>query len=344
MKHILKIFLVFCIMSVIFAKDNLKANESDSSRQEETTEQSLDLAIIKIQSPIARKFLRSDSIRVRKFYTTYMPRGRLPILKVEKTTEQQCRERLEKILSIHGGRKPGHIKKVGGALATRLTDASCWIHLASGGYKFTVTRNAMTKPTQLKDFKEAVQKCLDHIAKNRLVELTQDEELDIISVSAVNNVLSDVKAPEQPKEQFISDYYVSFGRRFRGIPIVGSYLTIRIDGDGQVVMVNSNWRQIVAVEKEKVRITEKPLRELIFNNPKFREIFGSGEVRLKDINISQIRAGYIEAPFNYVQRRLRPGCFVSFWGGKNRDEMDAQLLLPLEEQVSLKLLLGERYK
>ena len=344
MKYISKIFLILCIIAVICANDKAKAAETNLPVDEKMTEQLLDLAVIKIQSPVARELLKSDTVRVREPHTTYIPRGTLPVLKLEKPTEQQCKERLEKILNLHGGRKPGRINKLAGTLATRLTDASCWVHPASGGYKFTVTRNTTTKPTQLKDLKEAVQKCLDHIAKNKLVELTKDEELDIVTVSAVHNVLSDVKSPEQPREEFVSDYYVSFGRRFRGIPIVCSHLTLRIDGDGEVVMVNSNWRRIMAVEEEKAIITKKSLRELIFNNPKFRETFGSQKVHPEDINISQTRAGYVEAPFSYVQESLRPGCLVSFWVGKNRDEMDAQLLLPLEEQVSLELLLGMRSK
>jgi hypothetical protein len=344
MKRVFTIFSIFCIVLAICAKNQAKADEGGPPRGGTTTEQLLDLAAVKIQSPVTREILRCESIRVRRSHTTYMPKGLLPVLKMEKLGEQQCVERLNNILNVHGGRKPGRIKNVGGALAARLPDASCWIHPASGGYKFTVTRNAMTKPTQLRDFKEAVQKCLDHIASNELVELTRDEELDIVTVSVVNNVLSDVNSPEKPKEQFLSDYYVSFGRRFRGIPIVGSYLTLRIDGGGEVVMVSSNWRRIEAVEEEKARITEKSLRELIFNSPRFREMFGSQQVRPEDINIAQIRAGYIEAPFNYVQERLRPGCLVSFWVGETRDEMDAQLLLALEELGSPELLLGKRDK
>jgi hypothetical protein len=230
---------------------------------------------------------------------------------------------------------------LGGALATRLDDASCWIHPASGGYKFTVTRNT-TEPTQIRDFKEAVHLCLEHVAKHRLVEMLAGEELDILTVSMIRNVVSEVEVPEKPLENFVSDYYVEFGRRYMGVPIIGSYLTLRIDCKGEVVMVQRNWRKIVAAKEEEAIITEKPLRELIFNSPGYREEFRAKKIQPENINISQISAGYIEAPFDFAQEQLRPGCLVHFWAGETRDEMDSELLLPLEDEGNVDMLFGKR--
>lgn len=343
MKPFIRTLLIACFMSGLCVTGQVQAAERQSDEREKRVNEVLDLAVVGIQNPATRAFFKSGEIRVRKPGSTYMPKGALPILKVESPSEQQCRERLAHILNIHGGRKPGRVKTLGGALTARLKDVSCWIHPASGGYKLTATKDVMTKPTGLKNFKEAVQLSLDHIAKHKLVELTEGEEIDIRVVSSVHNALSDVQSPEKPLEQFVSDHYVSFGRRFRGVPIVGSHFTVRVDGEGNVVMINRNWRRLVGIG-DRVRITQKPVRELVFNSPEFRKTFGSQKVRPEDINIAQISAGYVEAPFDRVQKSLRPGCLVSFWVGKIRDEMDSQLVLSLEEQGSPEQLLGERSK
>jgi len=292
--------------------------------------QALDLAVIGIQSPAARQFLGTDSISIRNSHTSYVPGGVVPVLKMRIPTEEDCRDVMERILNLHGDRKPEGIKKIRGVLVTELEDAVCWIHTASGGYKFTVTREAMIKPTEMKDFREAVQTCLAHIAENRLVELSPGEQLDVLTVSGVHNVLTIVQSPEEPEQEFLSDYYVSFGRRFKGVPVVGSDLTLRIEGDGEVVMVNSNWRQITG-EEDEVKITKKSLTDLILSSARFQKKYEKRKIRPEEIHITKIRAGYFEAPFSYMQRRLRPGCMVSFYVGKARDEMDEQLLLSLEE-------------
>jgi len=245
-------------------------------------------------------------------------------------------------LSINDQR-PAKVKMLGSLMTMPAKDAAAWIHPASGGYKYTVTKNSMTQPTRLKDFKEAVQKSLDYIARHQLITLADGEELDIVSVSVVNNVLSDVKKPEDPLEQFQSDYYVSFGRRFRGVPLIGSNLTLRLDGEGKVAMISKNWRPIAAVEVS-APLREERLEEIIFRSPEFREAYSNRNLSPRDIHIASVRAGYIEAPFDYAQEHIRPGVIVTFWVGATREEMDVELLLPLEKDGDSARLLGQRVK
>jgi hypothetical protein len=341
MKRVFSMVMMASVLTVFGVMDWALADQTEALEDGQGTGQLLDLAVVVIQSPEARAFFRSDTIRVRKTPSAYMPKGTLALLALDKPTEEECRDRLAGVLSAHGMKKLGRMEKLGGALGIELEGASCWLHPASGGYKFTVTDSVMSKPTRLKNFKEAVQIGLDYIAKNQLIELGQDEEIDIVSVSAVHNALTEVKSPDLPIEQFVSDYYVSFGRRFRGIPVIGSQLTIRLDGDGDVAMEKMTWRHIRLVEEGKVRITETPLQELVFNSPQFQELWGSQEMSPEDIHITEFQAGYMEAPVSWVQEWLRPGCLVCFWVGKNKDEQASQILLSLEEQGSRELLWGE---
>lgn len=301
----------------------------------------LDLTIVRIESDAARAMLKSGQIRVRDLHTTYIPKGELFILKTKAPDRQTCEATLGNLLHTISGQKPAKAKMVGNLMSIQLKDEVAWIHPASGGYKYTVTKNSMTKPTQFKDFKEAVQKGLDFIARNKIVTLGDGEELDITSVSVVNNVLSDVKTPERPLEQFESDYYVSFGRRFRGVPVIGSHITLRFDGEGKVAMITKNWRPIVAVEAS-VPLREESIAEVIFQSPEFSEAYANRDLSPKDIHIANVQAGYIEAPFDFAQEHIRPGVLVNFWIGETRSEMDVEWLLPLEKDGDSARLLGKR--
>jgi len=302
--------------------------------------QSLDLTSVRIQSEAARTILKAGQIRVRNQRTTYMPKGALSVLKTEAPSRKACEETLTRLVTIHG-QKPTRVKMLGGLMSMPSKDAAVWVHPASGGCKYTSTKDSMTQPARFKDFKEAVQKGLDFIAQHGLVTLMDGEELDIASVSVVNNVLSNVEKPEDPLEQFQSDYYVSFGRRFRDVPLVGSHITLRFAGEGRVAMISKNWRPITAVEAS-VPLREEKIEDLIFQSPEFREAYANRNLSPKDIHIAYVRAGYIEAPFDYAQERIRPGVLVSFWVGEARSEMDGELLLPLEKDRDSAALLGQR--
>lgn len=80
--------------------------------------------------------------------------------------------------------------------------------------------------------------------------------MDIVIVSCIKNA-SVSSNNRTPSEEFISDYYVGFGRRFNGVPIIGSKLVLRIDGDGDVAMVNKTWRQIERVTGNKSLVGQK---------------------------------------------------------------------------------------
>jgi hypothetical protein len=162
--------------------------------------------------------------------------------------------------------------------------------------------------------------------------------MDILSVSAINNAVATVEKPETPQELFISDYYVSFGRRFNGVPIVGSYLVFRLDAEKNPVMIKMNWREILS-PGEIVTPMKKEITEILSENPDYRQAFGK-EKSPHNIFITQMQSGYIEAPLNFQQNELRLGSLVSFKRGPNMDEEAIQLVLPLEEHYSGKSILG----
>ena len=352
---------VFTMRWILPADGVFMGSPAAGPKQEPNDEKALDLGDIKIDSPEARSLLKTDSIKMRKFKTNYIPPGELPLLRLESVDDDICKKRLLAISGKFLPKKIGKrkIKRSAGTLAFKTKNASGWIGSKSGSYKLTRTRNSIVAPTKINHFKEVVQKALHYVGKNRLVELTDGEKMDITFVSAVKNALSVVEGKSEGKgtdkfedtkkyklvEEFKSDHYVGFGRRFNGVPIVGSELVIRLDGNGDVVMVRKNWRKIVEVEKRKASIGSRSIlsiKELIIKNPDFltqykgKDVFTPG-----DIQIVNMECGYMEAPANYKQESFRPGLVVGFRVGKD-DENYSQLAISLEENVGIEKLWGKK--
>lgn len=83
--------------------------------------------------------------------------------------------------------------------------------------------------------------------------------------------------------------------------------------------------------------------ELIIQHPMFRERFGSEQFDPEEIRVLDLRCGYIEAPVDFEQELLKPGCLVSFSVGENRSDIADQLILALEEGQNTSDLLGPQF-
>lgn len=308
-----------------------------SIAQNQEVEQHMDLAEYKIVNAKVAKFLKAETIKVRRLSFVDRPREPLPVIKLRKPDDTVSKDRLNKILKTFGHEQV-EIHKKGNTLTAKHDSFVCWAHQASGGFKYTKKRNDVAE-TSFRDFKEAVNTALEIVEKTRIVRLFEGEEMDILSVSAINNAVATVENPETPQELFISDYYVSFGRRFNGVPIVGSYLVFRLDAEKNPVMIKMNWREIVG-PGEIVTPMKKEITEILSEHPDYRQAFGE-EKSPQDIVITQMQSGYIEAPLNFRQIELHPGSLVSFKMAPTMDEEAVQLVLPLEEQYAGKSILGD---
>jgi hypothetical protein len=271
----------------------------------------------------------------------------VPVLESEPLKDEESKIKLKQTVARHSKQeiRDEEIKMAGNIYIAKVKTASYWISRSSGSYKFTENANSMTTPTKIKDFKLAVQMALDYLGRHKLIELTVGEEADILFVSAVKNVLTKVdekKGPEKPIEEFTSDYYVGFGRRYKGIPVWGSQLIIRLDGEGKVASVQKNWRKISEVSSEKAKISTKPLEQIILSDPIFYKKYSEKPLNAKDIQIVDKKCGYMEAPVNYSQTSLRPGCIVSFKIGDLMDETYPQIIIPLEDNMNIEALWGKK--
>ncbi|MEW6418915.1 MAG: hypothetical protein AB1480_12475 [Nitrospirota bacterium] len=344
MKYLQKIFFMGTGLFFLLCPLQVWSTE-DSSKK--VLNETLDLTSIRIESPAAREILKKDYIKVRKGRTEYMPAGEVPILELEIIKDEDNKEKLKHLITRYSGKqfRDEEIKTSGNIYIANIKTTSYWISRSSGSYKFTENANSMTTPTKIKDFKQAVQMALDYLGRQHLIELTEGEDADILFVSAVKNVLTTVdekKGPEKPVEEFTSDYYVGFGRRYKGIPIWGSQLIIRLDGEGNVASVQKNWRKISEISSEKAKISTKTLDQIILSDPIFYKKYSEKPLNVKDIQIVDKKCGYLEAPVNYSQARLRPGCIVSFKISEKMDETYPQIIIPLEDKINIEALWGKK--
>jgi hypothetical protein len=311
----------------------LVATEDQQVFAEMSQSGGLNLAITKVKSKSAQTLLGSDSIPVRNRNTTYMPSGEVQVLLLERPDESAIRLQLERVIDRHSPQLDRKVKltRRKDILVAEAAEHHYWASLNSGAYKFTDSKDSMVNRSRLSDFKEAVQVALHFIAEKKVVDLTEGETLDIIFVSAVKNALTEFGKAE-PLEEFLSDYYIIFGRRYRGIPVIGSRIMVRLKSDGKIAALERSWRPIESVSDKPARISKKPLQALIAQDPKFKQ-YSKKPVNPEDIAVIRRRCGYLEAPVSYQQAALRPGCIVSFRIGDQYAESYPQIIVPLEEGV-----------
>ena len=330
-------------------------------------EDDLDLTVVEVESEAARKLLESNVIKVRNRKTEFQPTGRVPIPTLETVSDEMCRERLKEATQNLANAKEGEVQFVDGEniFVALNEDLSTWISRASGVYKFTRTKESMIAPTKFKSFKEAVQAALDYVGRKQLVTLAENEEMDILFISSVENAMSTVEEISQErrpkewqerisaidpksallevydpeeltfdkiglKEEFTSDFYVGFGRRLNGIPVIGSQLVVRLDGNGETAMVLKQWRASEEPQGRLVSVSDKSLAELIIAHPEFYERYSQKEVSPRDITVIGKKCGYMAAPADFRQQELRPGCEVTFSLFESRDESHPVIIVPLD--------------
>jgi hypothetical protein len=220
-----------------------------------------------------------------------------------------------------------------------------WVDRTSGSYSFTSVANSMSVPTPFTNYQEAIQLALSYIGTRGLIQPVPDEQVDLLYVSAVENAYTRSDIPDSPLQQFRSDYYVAFGRRFRGVPIIGSELVLRLDGNRQVAMIRKNWRRITQVSSELITPSTNSLATLLTRDPRFYAKYTSDPtVDASQISIIDMKCGYMEAPVNFRQQELRLGGSLKFLIGTNGQENFPQINLSLEDGATLQSLWGREYQ
>ncbi len=216
----------------------------------------LDRKAYNLTSEEAQIFLGSASIPRRAQGFGMLP-GEYPRPTFATVGDWEVRSRLEQGLGAMLGIVPddSEISVDGGELSAKYDTGFAAIAEGTGTHvvkRLGVPRGA----TVVEDAEQAVNLALEAVAEAGLISLATHESLDVVGIASTHYAgwfenggeLEPVHF-EDPHSgalvtQYKSDYTVYFGRRYRGVPILGPTLAVRLDADGEMAAFMKGWRDI----------------------------------------------------------------------------------------------------
>lgn len=277
-----------------------------------------------VGDPSIKEFIGSDKLFIRTKNYTLRP-GKYPIIKLEEVKEEKVRNILEKNIQRFSKDKVSEkqIKDLNDIYGAEIGTKIYWVSKASGAYSFSETKG-MSTPSKINDSEEAVEIALKHLKESQLIELSENETIDVLFVSNVMNAVV-YDGEKDPFMMYPSDYSVGFGRRYNDIPVVGSYLILRIGKEGELLGVQKNWRDISGVGSNLVEVKDFQISDLL-EYQLMKNKLSENKEYVEKIEVVSISCGYFEGDISNVQDRMGPGCLVNY---KLPDsEMVSQMAFP----------------
>ncbi|MDD3582280.1 MAG: hypothetical protein PHW74_14850 [Desulfobacca sp.] len=293
----------------------------------------------RLKDPAVQKALGVKTIPIRA-PSFKLADQELPILQIQEITEEQTKAQFGQIMGQFGKgpEKDQPEADKGQMLAAKAGTRVFWVAKASGAASFSETKGSMAVPTTINSHRQAVELALKQVVENKLVELRPHETLDVLFVSHVTNAV--VKNPKQKEttRQYPADYFVGLGRRYKGVPVIGSRLVLRLGGEGQLLGMQRNWRPIIG-ETGQVSIKESEWMPQLQAELEAQKVLKPGQTVAKDINFVGMACGYLEGSTSYEQKLMGPGCLINYRPVQQSSEADqvSQIVIPLA-QVDFPLL------
>ncbi len=172
-------------------------------------------------------------------------------------------------------------------------------------------------PTSVEGADDAVNRALEAVVKTNLLTLHPDETLDIISITATHYALYGDDEAGNPvsvafqfnngmKEavsEFQDEYMVHFGRRFRGVPVIGQTLGVKLDADGNLISFQKEWRDIASESGKSNLVSLRSASDIV----------AAAEDQLKRAEqeeVESMQCGYVEGDASFAQSEAGIGCQV----------------------------------
>lgn len=219
---------------------------------------SLDATYYTIHSAEARAWVGSDTI-ARRAEETRLDRSHVEGLRFSRYTDEEVEVQLRAATArvLGDAARDAQLTDHGNTLALDLGtgSGSAWVARDTGAFSVKV-RDYARGSTVVVDAGDAVDRALAHLAATELVRLATGETLDVVGVTSTHHAgWSEVDGErvavqyldERSGEhvtQFKSEYTVYFGRRYRGVPVVGPTLGVKLDAEGQLAGVMKLWRDV----------------------------------------------------------------------------------------------------
>lgn len=250
----------------------------------------LNLNVVKLESEAAKKLNNGNSELPLRPISYVIPdevldvqdgTRRIPRIRFASHDDAACKERLREL--------------VGKFFSNSLTDSavledtdSFSIDVRSQGMGYvaketgaiTLRRHDVDRgPSSIENETKAVEMALERVAEADLLSLSPDESLDLVGVHQTRYATYPTRGPDgEPDVEkalsegtipHVGEYTVYFGRRYRGVPIVGSGLGVRLDAQGKLVAFMKRWRDIEGVDEAVELLGETQIgrkRSQVFND------------------------------------------------------------------------------
>jgi hypothetical protein len=287
-----------------------------------------DLAYLQLEDERLTDQLGFDTLPVRK--SDFRPEsGVYPSLSLRVPDPQEANAKLEAVVTQFLGKQGSSLdlQDKGDIVHASVGSSQFWVSRASGAYSVSDSEAGMSQSSTLKDHRQAVRLALRHIVSKGLIQTVDGEQLDVVSVHQIETAATYADESE-PFLRQSSDYIVVFGRRYRGIPVIGSYLLVRLGPEGELTGARKVWREITGLRGGETQVVSERIPELIRAQLEQTDAFVKAQ-NGEGIKIVNTACGYIEAYVSNRQEVMGLGCVVHY--RQPRDEMIPQALIPLTE-------------
>ncbi len=223
----------------------------ENSQAVNLMETPVDTGYYEITSMPGKDFIGASMIP-RRALRYSLKQSQLPKVMFASYGDNEIKARLTSESAIILGEKTKEEELIdnGSTISITTNEGFSWCAKETGALtmkRYVPTREA----TVVKNGEDAVNRALEKIAESGLLRMHEHETLDIVSIAATKNagwvrnddVIEPVhfyfegvsKETEEAVTEYTSDYTVYFGRRYRGVPIIGPTLAVRLDHNGEMV-------------------------------------------------------------------------------------------------------------
>ncbi len=203
-------------------------------------------------------------------------------------------------------------------------------------------------PTSLEGAEDAVNRALEEVVENSLLTLHPDETLDIVSITSTHYAIYGDDAEGNPASvrfqfngeneavsEFQDEYMVHFGRRFRGVPVIGQTLGVKLDADGNLISFQKRWRDIASESG----------KSTVFSLRSANDIFATAEDQLKKAEqeeVESMQCGYVEGDASFAQSEAGIGCQVIVRNFDVREAMSSNRVVWVNASTADHPLFGKK--
>ena len=203
-------------------------------------------------------------------------------------------------------------------------------------------------PTSLEGAEDAVNRALEEVVENSLLTLHPDETLDIVSITSTHYAIYGDDAEGNPASvrfqfngeneavsEFQDEYMVHFGRRFRGVPVIGQTLGVKLDADGNLISFQKEWRDIASESGKSNLVSLRSASDIV----------AAAEDQLKRAEqeeVESMQCGYVEGDASFAQSEAGIGCQVIVRNFDVREAMSSNRVVWVNASTADHPLFGKK--